>query len=148
MGCRFCKGELEKVQIKKFNYWTVYLNPNQSYLGRVYIILNRHGPGDTTTLTDEEWTELKEIMDKFIKALKSLYSPDLISYLVLQNSDRNHFHFHIFPRYKEKRVMHGEDFVDELWEEGSLPSGPNPSPKKKTSEEVLNKIIKDIRELI
>jgi len=148
MECRFCEGELEKVQIKKFNYWTVYLHPNQSYLGRVYIMLNRHGPGDTTELTKEEWEESKEIMDKITKSLKFLYNPDLISYLVLQNKDRNHFHFHIMPRYKDKRSMYGEDFLDEMWGEENIPFGPIPSPKNKPSEEVLSKIINDIREMI
>lgn len=145
MKCRFCDGELEKTEIKKFNYWTVYLHPNQSYLGRVYVILNRHGPGDTTELTAEEWKESKEIMDRLTKVLKSLYNPNFFSYLVLQNKDRNHFHFHIMPRYKEKREKYGEEFKDEMWGEGEIPSGPIPSPKNKPGEEVLNKIIEDIK---
>ena len=55
MECIFCDGKLEKYLIKKFEYWQVYLNPNQYYLGRVYITLNRHGPESTIELTDEEW---------------------------------------------------------------------------------------------
>jgi diadenosine tetraphosphate (Ap4A) HIT family hydrolase len=144
MECRFCAGELEKVEIKKFNYWTVYLHPNQSYLGRVYILLNRHGPGDTTELTEDEWKESKEVMDKITKILKSLYNPNFFSYLVLQNRDRNHFHFHIMPRYKERVERYGEEFVDEMWKE-EMPDGPVPSPKNKPGEEVLNKIIEDIK---
>ena len=77
VDCRFCDGELEKFLIKKFNYWTVYLHPNQGYLGRVYVILNRHGPEDTISLTEEEWIEFKTVLDKVVNVLKSLYNPDL-----------------------------------------------------------------------
>ena len=71
--CIFCDGELEEFLIKKFSYWTVYLNKNQYYLGRVYFVLNRHGPEDTTSLTEEEWEELKIVNDSVTNILKSLY---------------------------------------------------------------------------
>ena len=98
--CKFCNGELDKFLIKKFNYWTIYLNKNQSYLGRVYVVLNRHGPEDTIGLTEEEWKELKVVEDKVTNALKLLYNPDLMNYLTIQTKDRNHFHVHIFPDMK------------------------------------------------
>ncbi len=112
--CIFCDGELEKFSIKRFNYWTVYLNKDQYYLGRVYVALNRHGPEDTVNLTKEEWEELKLVNDNLTKILKFLYNYDLISYLTLQNKDRNHFHVHIIPKYKDKREFHGREFEDEL----------------------------------
>lgn len=141
--CRFCARELEKFLIKKFNYWTVYLHPNQCYLGRVYVILNRHGPEDTISLTEEEWQEFKIVLDKVVNVLKSLYNPDLFSYLALQNKDREHFHFHIIPRYKDKRTVHEQEFEDELWEKA-----PVPSPKKEFKEEILIKIKEDIKNML
>jgi len=112
-------------------------------LGRSYVVLNRHGPEDTISLTEEEWKELKEIEDKVTKTLKEVYKPDLMSYLTLQNKDRNHFHVHIIPRYKDKREFHGQKFVDELWNKA-----PVHSPKKEFEEETLIKIINDIKDRI
>jgi len=138
--CKFCDGELDELLIKKFNYWTIYLNNNQSTLGRMFVVLNRHGLEDTLQLTNEEWTELKEVFDKLTEIIKSLYNHDLMNYLVLQLKDRNHFHMHLVPRYKDKREVHGEMFEDE-WGKP-----PVPSPKKELNKEILIKIKEDIKE--
>ena len=44
--------------------------------------------------------EYKEIIDKVTKVQSSLYKHDLMNYATLQNKDRNHFHVHLIPRYK------------------------------------------------
>ncbi|AJF63035.1 MAG: hypothetical protein QT11_C0001G0907 [archaeon GW2011_AR20] len=139
--CIFCEGKLEKYLIKKFEHWIVYLNPQQYYLGRVYVVLNRHEPENTFELTDEEWKEFKEVIDKVTKVLKSLYKYDLMNYLTLQNKDRNHFYMHLIPRYKDIRIVNGgEEFKDELWG-----NPPFPSPKKEVEEKLLQKIKEDIQ---
>ena len=66
-----------------------------------------------------------------------------MSYLTLQNKDRNHFHVHIIPRYKEKRLIYEQEFKDELWGKA-----PIPTPKKEFNEEILIKIKDDIKKLI
>jgi len=137
--CKFCDGKLNELLIKKFNYWTVYLNDNQSYLGRVFIVLNRHGLEDTLQLTKEEWVELKEVFDRLTGIFKLLYNHDLMNYFVLQQKDRNHFHFHLVPRYKDNRQVYGEEFEDERWGKA-----PIPSPKKELNKEILIKIKEDI----
>ncbi len=138
--CIYCDGNLEKYIIKRFEYWTVYLNPDQYYLGRVYVALNRHGPESTPELDDREWHEFKIVIDKVVKVLKSLYNYDLMNHAVLQNIDRNHFHMHLLPRYIDARIVHGEEFKDELW-------GKNPflAHKKEFSEKILLKIKDDIK---
>ncbi len=138
--CIFCDGNLEKVIIKKFEYWTVYLNPNQYYLGRVYIALNRHGPESTLELDDREWHELKIVLDKVTKTLKTLYNYDLMDYIALQDKYRNHFCLQLIPRYIDARIVHGEEFKDELWGKS-----PIPSPQKEFSEKILLKIKDDIK---
>jgi len=140
MGCIFCDGKLEKYLIKKFDYWTVYLNENQYYLGRVYVTLNRHGPESTTELTDQEWQEFKRVIDKITKVLKYLYKYDLMNYATLQNVDRNHFHMHLIPRYIDARIVYGEEFKDELWGKP-----PFPAPKKEVSEKLLMNIKEGIQ---
>ena len=138
--CIFCDGNLEKYIIKKFEYWNVYLNPDQYYIGRVYVALNRHGPESTNELKNEEWQELKEVIDKVTKVQSSLYKHDLMNYAILQNKDRNHFHVHLIPRYIDSRIVYGEEFKDEFW--GKPPFGYN---KKEFSEGLLMKIKEDIK---
>lgn len=135
MKCIFCNGKLEKYFIKKFNYWIVYLNPNQYYLGRVYIALNRHSPESTIELSDKEWNEFKQVIDKITKVLKSLYKYDLMNYAVLQNWVRKHFHMHLIPRYVDSKIVYEKEFKDELWG-----NPPFPTPKKEFDEKLLIKI--------
>ena len=138
--CKFCDGELKKLLIKKFEYWTIYLTENQYYLGRIYIALNRHGPEKTTELTKEEWNELKKISDKLTIVLASLYKYDLIRYMVSQMRDRYHFHMHLIPRYENARNFYGEEFKDEMWAKP-----PFPTPKREFDKKTLLKIKDDIK---
>ncbi|MBI2045253.1 hypothetical protein HYT23_04300 [Candidatus Pacearchaeota archaeon] len=140
MICKFCDGELEKYFIRKFDYWTIYLAENQYYLGRVYVVLNRHGPEKTIELTKGEWNELKEISDKLTIVLASLYKYDLAHYIISQMRDRYHFHMHLIPRYENVRNFYGEEFKDEMWGKP-----PFPTPKREFSEEILMQIKGDIK---
>ena len=139
-ACIFCDGKLEKYFIKKFEYWNLYLCPDQNYLGRVYIALSRHGSETITELTNEEWIEFKDVISKASKTLHNLYKYDFINYLGLQNNERNHFHIHLVPRYVDARIVHGEEFKDERWGHS-----PFPTVKKDFDEKLLLKIKKDIQ---
>jgi len=140
MECIFCDGKLKEFIIKKFKYWTIYLNENQYYLGRVYIALNRHGSESTVELGKLEWIEFKDIIDKITKIVKKLYNYNLMNYLILQNKDRNHFHMHLIPRYESSRFFYGKEFKDELWGKP-----PIPTPKIEFDKELLMKIIIDLK---
>ena len=63
-----------------------------------------------------------------------------MSYLVLQNKDRNHFHMHLIPRYIDARIIYGEEFKDELWGKP-----PIPTPQKEFDEKLLINIKEDIQ---
>ena len=139
--CIFCDGKLEENKIIRYNYWTIYLNDNQYYLGRVYVALNRHGPENTLSLNEGEWLELKSVLDKITRTLSRGFEVDLFNYLVLQNKDRNHFHVHIIPRYENERQFNDEIFKDENWGKP-----PIPAPEKKIKKDTLNKLKKLILE--
>ena len=139
--CIFCSRALRKLKILKYNYWTIYLNDNQYYLGRIYVTLNRHGPENTLSLNGVEWGEFKSILDKVTLIVGRLFEVDLFNYLVLQNKDRNHFHMHVIPRYQKERRLNEEVFRDESWGKP-----PFPSPNKKINEETFNMIKKLILE--
>jgi diadenosine tetraphosphate (Ap4A) HIT family hydrolase len=138
--CIFCDGKLEKFLIRKFAHWTVYLNENQYFLGRVYIVLNRHGPESTTELTEKEWQEYKEVIDRISKIVQTNYNYDLMNYATLQNRDRNHFHLHLIPRYRSQRKINNVEFKDELWNKP-----PFPTPNNTTDIETLIQIKKEIQ---
>ena len=138
--CIVCDGKIEKYFIKKFEYWSVYLHENQYHLGRVRVVLNRHGPEEIVELDNKEWDELKTVIDRVSKVLKSLYEYDLLNYTILQNEDRGHLHIQLIPRYVDTRVVHGEEFKDEIF--GKFPF---PVAKKDFDEKLILKIKDDIK---
>ena len=138
--CIFCDRKLEKFLIEKFTYWTVYLNENQYFLGRTYIVLNRHGPESTTDLTNQEWQEYKEVIDKVSKRLQTIYKYDLMNYATLQNKDRSHFHLHLIPRYTTVRKINNREFKDEIWGKP-----PFPSPTSEVDMNILMQIKENIQ---
>ena len=141
--CIFCNGKLEQNKIIKYNYWTIYLNDNQYYFGRIYVALNRHGPENTLSLNEDEWHELKSVLDKITRILSRSFEVDLFSYLVLQNKDRNHFHVHLIPRYNREIRFNDEIFKDENWGKA-----PIPTPEKKIKKDTLTKLKKMIFEAL
>jgi len=141
--CVFCDGKIEKYFIKKFEYWGVYLHENQYNLGKLRVALNRHGPEEIIELNDQEWDELKTVLERISKVLKSLYEYDVMDYTVLQNEDRNHINIQLIPRYVDARVVHGEEFKDEFF--GRFPF---PVAKKDVDGKTLLKIKEDIKKAL
>jgi diadenosine tetraphosphate (Ap4A) HIT family hydrolase len=110
--CQFCNEEkYEKNLIKKYNFWKVILNPNQYYLGRLIIVLNRHSE-DFLNTNESERGELFKIMKEISAKLKKIFNPDLFNYTILMNDDR-HLHIHLIPRYKDTRIFENFTFKDE-----------------------------------
>ncbi len=115
MDCLLCKENQDGIWIKKYKYWNVHACWFQHTLGTIGVILNRHAE-KFVELTKEEIEELGEIIKVFQKALDSEFSPDW--YNIQQNGNwHHHFHFLIFPRYKEERVFEGKKYVDKAFGE-------------------------------
>jgi diadenosine tetraphosphate (Ap4A) HIT family hydrolase len=136
MKCRKCDEPERyiKWEIKKFPLWTVYIHPNQCYLGRCFVVLNRHEE-DFFDITKEEFEEYFIVVKKLRDVTNELFQPDLFNYAVLQN-DLNHVHLNFVPRYKESRKVSGFEFIDDRW-------GHNYSPYNKNyiiSDELLVEI--------
>ena len=137
--CKFCSGEMNETMITKFSHWVVYLSKNQYYLGRMVVVLNRHGPEKTTDLSKKEWDELKNILDNLTNALNFLYKCDLVQYIASQMRDRYHFHIYIVPRYKNSIFFYKTEFKEQ-WGTPAFPT-----PKKEFDKKILIQIIKDIK---
>jgi diadenosine tetraphosphate (Ap4A) HIT family hydrolase len=125
-------------EIKKFPLWSIYIHPNQCYLGRCFVVLNRHLE-DFFDITDEEKDEYFLVVKKLREGVKELFQPDLFNYAILQNN-LNHVHLNFVPRYKGPRVVSGIQFTDERW-------GHNYSPYDKNFK-ISDELLIEIRDII
>jgi len=143
MQCKICDDPeyYIRLEIKKFLLWTIYIHPNQCYLGRCFVVLNRH-LDDFFDITQEEAKEYFNIVKKLRDATKELFQPDLFNYAILQNN-LNHVHLNFVPRYKEVRVISGVKFTDDRWGHNYSPYNKDYKIEDKLLFEILDKI-KDI----
>jgi diadenosine tetraphosphate (Ap4A) HIT family hydrolase len=116
--CIECNFEYNpEAKLLDTQYWRVDLSDNQAYLGRSVVSLNRHA-GSLSSITLEEWLELKEVINRFETALKRLFHVTAFNWTALMNdaykraSPQPHVHFHAWPRYREAPVVNGELFSD------------------------------------
>jgi len=100
--------------IKEYEYWTLYVHENQSYLGRCYLWCKRENALDLTDATEEEQNELFKILPQIKSALEKAFQTDWFNYAFLGNEDR-HLHGHIIPRYEFTREFAGIIFTDDRW---------------------------------
>ena len=142
MKCKVCENPAGyKYEIKKFKYWRLDLFENQSYLGRIAFVLKRHGE-DLFEISEEEKKELFDIVKLYKKNVSKLFKPDLFNYASQGNNTR-HLHLHIMPRYIDKRLFDGTEFIDTRWGENYAPA-----PELTLEDKLLFKIIEAIRKEI
>lgn len=128
--------DYEKLKIKSYKYWDVYLHENQCYLGRIFLLLkDDQDIEDFLAIEGKARDEFFLIGGQVKAALKALFQPDKMNYAALSNvSEKIHVHF--IPRYKTSREFCGISFIDQRW-------GQNYAPYDRSfriTEEVLLKI--------
>ena len=78
--CPYCK-KLEAYNfgdyLGKTEHWIIFLAPNQSNLGTCVIALTRHHP-TLTGLSNEEWEEFIELVEKMENAVKKAFQATLV----------------------------------------------------------------------
>lgn len=84
MDCEFCNlsDEDKKYEIYKNNCWSAYLADNQNYIGRCIVICNQHIE-NLSDLSDEQWFELKQIINVLEAAVKKYSAQMYLIGLVL-----------------------------------------------------------------
>lgn len=113
--------DYEKLKIKSFKYWDLYLHDNQCYLGRTFLQLkDENGMEDFLDIKGDVREEFFQIGEKVKKALKNLFKPDKMNYAALSNTSPV-IHVHIIPRYKEARQFEGVNFKDTRWGQNYAP---------------------------
>ncbi len=110
--------------IKEYNYWNVWLYPNQYYLGRIFVYAKRESAEDLMETTDEEQKELFAIGSGVNRALKKLFNFDLMNYAAFANT-LAHLHLHFIPRYQSPRIFDNIEFIDENWGKNYAPYDKN-----------------------
>jgi diadenosine tetraphosphate (Ap4A) HIT family hydrolase len=113
--------DYEKLKIKSYKYWDLYLHENQCYLGRVFVQLkNENGVEDFLDIQGEVREEFFLIGGKVKNALKTLFKPDKMNYAALSNTSPV-IHMHIIPRYKDSREFGRVTFKDTRWGQNYAP---------------------------
>jgi len=137
--CKLCQeGDFEKYLISEDQYWKVYLNPNQAYLGRGLIKLKRHSE-DLFDIDSNEQQELFDFGTRYRNAVNELFTPDMFNYVSAGNR-MPHLHIHIVPRYSSEREFHGITFNDNKWTDTY-----DPSEKMDLSEDIIKNILESIK---
>lgn len=113
--------DYEKLKIKSFKYWDLYLHENQCYLGRTFVQLkNESGIEDFMDIKGEVREEFFQIGQFVKQALKALFKPDKMNYAALSNTSPV-IHVHIIPRYKDAKEFNGVTFKDARWGQNYAP---------------------------
>ena len=113
--------DYEKLRIKSYKFWDVYLHENQCYLGRVFLLLREdEGIEDFLAIEGEVRDEFFSIGAEVKTALKTLFQPDKMNYAALSNTSPK-IHLHVVPRYKDPRDFGGVRFSDTRWGKNYAP---------------------------
>lgn len=115
-------------QLKWYEYWVLYLHPNQyPYLGRCYAAARRAEADVVTDMTAEESFELFQmIIPEWNVTLKKIVGEGFRPNVAILGNDWKHLHCHLIPRYEKVVTLREIEFID------PNPSGNySPYPKNK-----------------
>ena len=120
MRCPFCNlanGYETTNIIYQTNHITCFLDINPINNGHVLIVPKMHVL-DTEELDHDIRVNVIDAVALLSKAIKKIYQPDGIS--IMQNggyfNDVNHYHMHVFPRYKND----GFKWIDKTVQEKNM----------------------------
>lgn len=99
--------------IKAFEHWVVLLRPAQVTLGSL-VLAAKPDATAYSDLPDAAFAEQAIAVRAIERALARFCNYERINYLMLMMVDPN-VHFHVIPRYSEKREWNGIDFFDQGW---------------------------------
>jgi diadenosine tetraphosphate (Ap4A) HIT family hydrolase len=134
--------DYSKFLIKQYKHWGVYINENQSYLGRCVVWCDRQDAQHLTDATKEEREELFLILNDLKSAIKKAFDNNWLNFAFLGNEAR-HLHGHFLPRYSSVRVFEGREFDDKQWGDNWIVDN-----SFNISEELLMKIKNKIEDLL
>ena len=99
--------------IREFEHWVVLLRPAQVTLGSL-VLAAKNDATAYGQLPREAFAEQAEAIAAIESALAEFSRFERINYLMLMMVDPN-VHFHVIPRYSDKRQWNGVQFPDGGW---------------------------------
>jgi diadenosine tetraphosphate (Ap4A) HIT family hydrolase len=108
--------------IKEYEHWKLLMRRKYMSLGNCVLIIKRpiERFSDATAAEMEEYGRIVKDVES---ALKKVWNYDKINWLMLMMKDKQ-VHFHIVPRYAEKRDFAGKEWIDTGWPSWPVTSGP------------------------
>lgn len=132
--------------IHETKYWSVFLLENQYYLGRSIVELKREAK-QLSDLTSDESVDFFELVKVLESNLKKSFNTTNFNWTCMMNNaqkDSNNetpqVHWHLWPRYKDKVIVNGETFEDEVFAH-HYDKYKEKSVKPETFEEIKNMIL-------
>ncbi len=129
----------------KTQYWEVFFNEDQMYLGR--IVIKTITPHESLPdLIEEEQKDFFSLIKKLESFYKETLGATMFNYSCLMNNayrdnESPHVHFHFRPRYKNPVTILGQTFTDPNFGEHYISPTLTKSEPVKISNEVRDFII-------
>ena len=132
-------------------FWKAILINEQAYLGRCVVLLKRDC-ANLSSLTSGEWQDFHEnIIKRLESALKNAFGATMFNWSCLMNNayqeenPKPYVHFHFRPRYKDRVIFKGEEFLDSEFGYHYNPKGKH-IVSTKTLKEIFEKIKRCLNE--
>lgn len=112
-------GKYPGAVLKEYAYWVLEVSYRQHTLGS-YIIFAKDDCERISELRPGSLADLCAVMADIERALCAAeeFRPDRFNYWQMGNA-LHRLHFHGIPRYAQKRVFAGQEWIDTTW--GSVP---------------------------
>ena len=145
-NCSFCTKKGKEL-VYSTKYFNVFLEEDQTYLGRCTISTKEHIE-DLSNVTKEKWLDFSEIVKYLEKSAKNSFGAIMFNWACLMNlayqreHPNPHVHWHFRPRYNENIKFENLEFKDKEfsrhYEKGTM---------NKIPTEIRKKIIKEYQKL-
>ena len=107
------KFRVEELKVMENSSWTWSVRPGQPTLGAGILSLNRYAL-KLSDVTGEEMKDLADLVRVLEATIQAAFGYNIMNYLMLMMVD-HHVHYHVIPRYEEKRSFAGKEWVDNGW---------------------------------
>ena len=124
--------------LNEYDHWCICLRPKQATLGALVLIAK----SDVTAfskLPGEAFDELGRVTQHIEHVLGTEFCYEQINYLMLMMKDPQ-VHFHVLPRYSDKRIFAETGFTDPGW-----PGPPDLGHANEIGEKAYTRLISDLQ---
>ncbi len=125
--------------IAEYRHWCVLLRPKQVSLGSL-VLVSHSTETAFSNLEKGAFSELHRVVGDIETTLQALFRYEKINYLMLMMVDP-HVHFHVIPRYPERKSWGDTVFFDHGW-----PGPPDLGRTNETGAKLNARLVVELRE--